>query len=164
MVEVVKAGLQDYEAVLEMAKVVWPHTYGKILTAEQLDFMFDMMYSREAYSEQLLLKNHQFLLAKQNGKFTGFASFELNYLAGTAKIHKLYVLPDTQGSGVGKILMSKIENIARTNNNNRITLNVNRFNPAVNFYFKSGFKKAGEEDINIGNGYLMEDYIMVKEL
>lgn len=25
-----------------------------------------------------------------------------------------------------------------------------------------GFEKVGEEDINIGNGYLMEDFIMQK--
>jgi GNAT superfamily N-acetyltransferase len=164
MIEVIRAGEEDYDTILSMAKIVWPHTYSKILSAEQLDFMFDMMYSKEAYKEQLLIKNHHFLIAKEGSNPVGFASYEVNYRTETAKIHKLYVLPQTQGSGVGKVLISKIESIAKKYGNNLITLNVNRYNPSVNFYLKSGFTKAGQEDISIGNGYLMEDYIMQKKL
>ena len=164
MIEVLKGGPEDYESVLSMARVIWPHTYSKILSAEQLDFMFEMMYSKNAYNEQLSLNNHHYLLAKEDNKFVGFASYEINYRPDTTKIHKLYVMPNTQGKGVGNVLVSKIEDGAREHGNNVVTLNVNRYNPSVNFYLKTGFTKAGEEDINIGNGYLMEDYIMRKEI
>lgn len=164
MIEVVKAQLEDYTAICNMAKIVWPHTYSTILSGEQLEYMFDMMYSKKAYEEQLLIKNHHFLMAVQGGNYIGFGSYEINYKSYCTKIHKLYVLPQIQGNGVGNILLSKIENIARSNGNTLLTLNVNRFNPAVNFYLKTGFIKAGQEDISIGNGYLMEDYIMEKEL
>jgi hypothetical protein len=39
-------------------------------------------------------------------------------------------------------------------------LNVNRFNPSVEFYKHLGFKVVAEEDIDIGRDYFMEDYIM----
>ena len=162
--EIIKAGEEDYSTVHSLAEIIWPHTYSKILSAEQLDFMFDMMYSRNAYTEQLLLKNHHFLLAKDDTGYLGFASFELNYRPGTTKIHKLYVLPQIQRGGTGKALLSAIEKAAVTHGNRTITLNVNRFNPAVNFYIKTGFTNTGQEDIHIGNGYLMEDYIMQKEV
>lgn len=164
MIEVIKGGTEDYDVIRSLAEVVWPHTYSKILSEEQLDYMFDMMYSQNAYNEQLSLKNHHYLLAKDEGRFLGFASYEINCRPGTTKIHKLYVLPETQGKGIGNILVSKIENIARNHGNNLIILNVNRYNPAVDFYLRAGFVKAGQEDINIGNGYLMEDYIMQKHI
>ena len=162
--DIIKAREEDNDIIRSLAEVIWPHTYSKILSAEQLDFMFDMMYSKQAFSEQLLLKNHHFLLAKNDGKYVGFASFELNCRPGVTKIHKLYVLPQTQMGGVGKALVNALQKTAVAHSNRTITLNVNRFNPAVKFYIKTGFTNMGQEDIHIGHGYLMEDYIMQKEL
>lgn len=164
MIEVRKASSEDYNIIRELADRTWYPTYLSILSQEQLDYMLEMMYSPAAYTEQLSIKNHHFLLASEEGTFLGFASYELNYHSETAKIHKLYVVPEAQGKGVGQKLLSVIENEALKNTNDKIVLNVNRFNKAVNFYQKAGFEKAGEEDINIGNGYLMEDFIMRKEI
>jgi GNAT superfamily N-acetyltransferase len=122
------------------------------------------MYSLDAITEQMAIKGHHFLLAAEGGEYLGFASYEVNYKYEVTKIHKLYVLPQTQGKGVGKTLVTVIENAAKAHSNDKLLLNVNRYNPAVNFYLKTGFVKVGEEDINIGNGYLMEDYIMQKQL
>ncbi|WP_294819316.1 GNAT family N-acetyltransferase [uncultured Flavobacterium sp.] len=164
MIEIRKASAEDYVTIRELADRTWYPTYGAILSQEQLDFMIDMMYSQAAFTEQLSIKNHHFLLAAENGVPMGFASYELNYLSQTAKVHKLYVVPEAQGKGVGQKLLSIIENEALKNGNDTIVLNVNRFNKAVHFYLKSGFEKTGEEDISIGNGYLMEDFIMTKGL
>jgi len=60
------------------------------------------------------------------------------------------------------LLIDAIENKAKANNDQSISLNVNRFNLASLFYQKQGFQIVGEEDIAIGNGYLMEDYKMEK--
>lgn len=157
-----KAGLEDFDIIHDLALKTWYNTYDKILSAEQLTYMLDMMYSRAAITEQIAIKGHHFLLLSEDDKYLGFASYELNYLSGTTKLHKLYVLPETQGKGAGRLLMSKIEAAAASNNNEKVSLNVNRYNPAINFYLKNGYTKAGEEDINIGNGYLMEDFIMEK--
>lgn len=157
-----KAGLEDFDIIHDLALKTWYNTYDKILSAEQLTYMLDMMYSRAAITEQIAIKGHHFLLLSEDDKYFGFASYELNYLSGTTKLHKLYVLPETQGKGAGRLLMSKIEAAAASNNNEKVSLNVNRYNPAINFYLKNGYTKAGEEDINIGNGYLMEDFIMEK--
>ena len=73
-------------------------------------------------------------------------------------------MPQAQGKGIGALMLDKITGIALQNGNTIVQLNVNRYNKAVKFYEKAGFVKTGEEDINIGNGYLMEDYIMEKKL
>lgn len=164
MIEIRKASLEDYNVIRDLADRTWYHSYLSILSREQLDYMLEMMYSPASYTEQISIKNHHFLLASEDGVFLGFSSYELNYLSETTKIHKLYVLPEAQGKGVGQKLVSIIENEAAKNSNDKVVLNVNRYNKAIHFYQKAGFETTGEEDIAIGNGYLMEDFIMRKEI
>ena len=58
----------------------------------------------------------------------------------------------------------KLRNRAKSFKNDVLFLNVNRFNKAQYFYKKLGFEVAYEEDIEIGNGYLMEDFVMEKKI
>ena len=73
-------------------------------------------------------------------------------------------MPQTQGKGFGKILMDHIEQLALQNNNNYLSLNVNRFNKALHFYQKIGFEIIAEEDIALDFDYLMEDFVLQKPL
>lgn len=162
--EVRKATLEDYEIIHKIAMITWDATYKSILTQEQLEYMLDLMYSRRAVEEQIALKGHHFLIAEEDGIAVGFASYEVNYRVETTKLHKLYVLPETHGKGTGRTLINLIENAARLHTNDKLVLNVNRFNPAVHFYLKNGFENLGDDNVDIGNGYLMEDYLMQKHL
>lgn len=162
--EIRKATLQDYDIIHNIALITWDATYSKILTAEQMDYMLDMMYSRKAIEDQIAIKGHEFLIIEEDGVALGFASYEINYRPETTKLHKLYVLPQTHGKGAGRALLTIIENAARLHTNDKLVLNVNRFNPALSFYLKSGFENLGDDNIDIGNGYVMEDYLMQKQL
>jgi ribosomal protein S18 acetylase RimI-like enzyme len=73
-------------------------------------------------------------------------------------------LPETQGQGFGKKLMQFIEKKANAGLNIKLSLNVNRFNKAKDFYENQGFKIAFEEDVELDFGYLMEDFRMEKVL
>jgi GNAT superfamily N-acetyltransferase len=162
--EIRKASLEDYKTIFDIAVITWDAAYKTILSGAQLEYMMDMMYSPDSFTNQVAIEGHHFIIASVNGKDVGFASYELNYRYQTTKLHKLYVLPDAQGTGAGKALITVIENAAKSNSNDKVTLNVNRFNTAVHFYLKNGYTNAGEEDVDIGSGYLMEDYIMTKLL
>jgi diamine N-acetyltransferase len=165
MIKILEATFNDYSVIQQLAHQIWPHTFKDILSKEQIDYMLEMMYSIPSLTEQAEKKGHRFILAKQNSNYTGYASYELNYLGSDkTKIHKIYILPDEQGKGTGKLLMGKIEEMAINAGNKILTLNVNIFNPAIQFYINIGFKKVGEENIPIGKGFLMEDIIMEKEL
>lgn len=159
-----KASLSDYNIIHAIALPVWDATYKNILTPDQMEYMLNLMYSNEAITDQIAVKGHHFLIAEDAGEYLGFASYELNHLTETTKIHKLYVLPQAHGKGIGKALVTVVENAARKNNNDKIVLNVNKHNPAVHFYLKSGFTNMGDDIIDIGNGYVMDDYLMMKQL
>ena len=122
------------------------------------------MYSIEMLASQIS-NGHQFYILTENERDLGFIGIELNYLFdGKTKIHKIYVLPEFQGKGIGEKLIEKAIDISKRNKINVVLLNVNRFNKAIDFYIKKGFKIIKEENIDIGNGFLMEDYVMEKVL
>jgi ribosomal protein S18 acetylase RimI-like enzyme len=165
MIKISKAKSKDFETIQAIAKMTWPVAYNEILSKAQLDYMLDKMYSFETLSDDLNYKEHHFYMATENDTCLGFTSIEHNYLKKeVTRIHKLYILPNTQGKGIGKCLVDAIVNFALEQKSTSITLNVNRFNKAVAFYEKIGFDIIGEEDIEIGNGYLMEDYMMEKKI
>ena len=75
------------------------------------------------------------------------------------------MLPQQQHKGAGRLLLNFIIEEAKKSGAGFIELNVNRHNQsALNFYFKNDFITIKEEDIDIGSGYFMNDYVMQKKL
>lgn len=165
MTQILTATEKDFSIIRAIAFKTWPITFGSILSEEQIEYMLEMMYSIDALKEQVNEKKHCFLLFKSGDEYLGYASYELNYKGQSkTKIHKIYVLPEGQGKGVGRQLMDKVKDIAVKNSNHKLSLNVNRDNNAIQFYQNIGFTKVGEEDIEIGKGFVMEDAIMEKDI
>jgi GNAT superfamily N-acetyltransferase len=165
MITITKATSKDYKTIQEIVHKTYPETYGAILSKEQLDFMLNAFYSEVALKDNVVSKGHHFLLAKENELVLGFASYEHNYQNNDiTRIHKIYVLPQTQGKGVGNTLIAHIEELAIENHSADLSLNVNRFNKTCAFYHKKGFQIIEEVGIEIGHGYLMEGYVMEKML
>ncbi|PBJ16121.1 GNAT family N-acetyltransferase [Flavobacterium sp. ACN6] len=165
MIKITEASIEDIAKIQKIANITWPNTYGEILTAAQLDYMLDLIYSTEALSKQILNNEQLFYMVSDSESTIGFIGIEHNYKnEAITKIHKIYLLPETQGKGYGKIVFNSIEKLASENNSKELLLNVNRFNTALNFYKKLGFEIKETVDIEIGNGYLMEDYVMGKEI
>jgi ribosomal protein S18 acetylase RimI-like enzyme len=78
-----------------------------------------------------------------------------------AKLHKLYLLPSSQGKGVGKSLLLEVTKRAREAGQKSLVLNVNKYNEkAINFYIAMGFVTIRQEVNDIGQGYVMDDDVM----
>ncbi|MEL6140640.1 MAG: GNAT family N-acetyltransferase [Bacteroidota bacterium] len=153
------ASISDISTIQFIAEQTWPSAYGDILSKEQISYMLDMMYCPAAQLEQRD-KGHVFLLLLEDSEPMGFVSYQFDYQPGTTKIHKIYVLPITQGKGYGKALLVEVRKLAQAAGQARLRLDVNYRNKALGFYEYLGFEKVGRFDTDIGNGYLMEDYIM----
>ena len=156
----IQAKTSDIPVVIELTKIIWPVAYGEILSKVQLDYMIDKFYNETALIE-LMQKGHVFYLAQDNNdNYVGFVSYEINSEPSKTKIHKIYVLPETQGTGLGKQFFELVKQKAKENHQKAIFLNVNKYNKAIHFYTKLGFIKVKDEVIDIGEGYVMDDYVM----
>lgn len=158
------ATVNDIPAIRQLASDTWPNAYGHILPAEQIAYMLELFYSTETLQQQIVDQHVSFLLLEEDSKPVGFASFAKADDEKIYKLHKLYVSGKMQGTGAGKALLQAVITQCKAAGANLLRLNVNRYNKALHFYLKQGLVIAGQEDIDIGNGYFMNDFIMEKEL
>jgi ribosomal protein S18 acetylase RimI-like enzyme len=164
MIVLRQATAADLPTVSALAERIWPVTYSEYLSEQQLRYMLDQMYSQHELLSQMQ-QGYIFLMAAVDGADVGFAAFSLTDPAHQYyKLHKIYVLTSVRGKGVGKLLMNKVIDTVKRNGGKVLQLNVNRNNKAQDFYEKAGFKIKETVDINIGNGFFMNDYVMEKEL
>lgn len=165
MITIVEATANDFAIIKDLAYRIWPNTYGSILSEKQLAYMLNTFYSEATLKDNVQNKKHLFFLVKEYHQSVGFASYQHNYQnKEVTRLHKIYLLPDMQGKGIGKLLIDHIAAIAVQNKMNVLSLNVNRFNKAVVFYQKLGFEIKGKVDLVLDHTYLMEDYIMELQL
>lgn len=165
MAAIVITETRDIGLIRSLAERSFLPTYLPFISSEQVYYMFDNMYSTAALHAQMEQRGHRFFLAAYEGRPCGFASIELNCEEpGRTKLHKLYVLPEAQGKAIGFRLMQELEALAAASDQRWLFLNVNRYNQAIDFYKRQGYEIYLEEDIDIGNGYFMNDYRMQKSL
>ena len=157
------ADQDDIPTIGYLAHTIWPEVYGSISPAEQIQYMLAMMYSPDALEKQMGDQNHQFIIAEIEGRVVGFAAFG-KLKGATWKLHKLYVLPGMHGKGIGRALLDMVEEEVRTHEGAHLVLNVNKQNKAVRFYTSMGFEIEEEVVLDIGQGFVMDDYIMGKDV
>lgn len=160
MITIRKAKEQDIEIIRDIAAATWPSTYLDIIGQNQIDYMLDKMYNKGELLNQLM-EGHIFLIAEDNENQFGFAGYSVvNHEQRVYKLHKLYVLPSAHGKGVGKILINEVFNQVKDSGASALQLNVNKHNKAKDFYLKGGFTIKESVKIDIGEGYVMDDYVM----
>lgn len=151
--------------IQQLAYAIWPKTYGEILGNAQLDYMLNMMYHPSVIEQQIESKDQIYSILYLDNTPIGFTSIGPYQKEHQYKLHKIYLLHNIQGKGLGKKLLLDALRKAKDLKASNLVLNVNRYNqPAILFYEKMGFKQIETVDISIGNGYLMEDYVYQIEL
>ncbi len=155
------AFITDIPKIIEVAETTWKQTYAPIISQEQIEFMYERMYTPEAILQQMQ-DGHTFMMCLEENTILGFISYVIRE-DHILYISKLYVKPDNQGKSIGRLLLKETEKIARKNHLPFIELNVNRKNPAMYFYKKMGFELFEKTDIAYGPFWL-NDYILRKPL
>ena len=164
MIQIVPATTSHIKALQEVSALAWPEAFKDILSASQIAYMMEWMYSEASLREQMEEKNNHYFLVKAVEQNVGYMSIEHNCeKKEKTKIHKLYILPDQQKKGIGRMLIDFALERAREAGDGAIYLNVNKYNEnAISFYHRIGFFLAKEEVNDIGNGYVMDDYVFEK--
>ena len=160
MFKIEKATIKDIPLVRELCFKVWPQTYSGILSEGQINYMLEMMYSESSLKQQME-EGAEFIFVYEDSEPVGFASFE-EIEPSLFKLHKIYVLPSQQGKGTGKFVIDYILEEIKGRGASSLQLQVNRNNKAKGFYEKLGFTCIKEIKLDIGRGYVMDDYIMEK--
>ena len=124
--------------------------------------MLSEMYSNTELESQLQNPNYHYylILDEDNDSYEGFIGYEHNYEDKTTKLHRIYLIPESKGKGLGKLALQFLNEKVSENGNERIILNVNKHNAAKNFYESQGYRVYDEGVFDIGNGFVMDDFLM----
>lgn len=165
MLEIVCGRLRDAEVgpLIALAEKIWHAHYPGIISPEQIDYMLAQRY-KAPLIRQLMARGDLWLAARAGDELVGFAHGH-PLQEGDYKLDKLYVASDWQRHGIGGRLIEALARHAREHGAARLLLRVNRQNhAAIQAYIKHGFRVATLIVEDIGNGYIMDDYVMTKEI
>lgn len=157
----------DVERIQRLADRIWRACYPGIISLEQIDYMLGWMYSREKILAEMAGEQIRYLLLAPNADAEplGFAAFGPGETSNEVMLHKLYIDPDHQRCGFGSALLRTVLAQAEISGADRVSLRVNRHNTtAIRAYQKNGFAVTAEDRADIGNGFVMDDFILTRHL
>ena len=159
------AAREDAAAISALAREIWNAHYAAIISKAQIEYMLAQRYDPEIIRTELASGDAWWDKLLVNGRMTGFSSCFLTGNAGEIKLDKLYVHHDHQRHGYGGMLLDRVLGIARAHGCTTLILAVNKHNhTAIAAYRKYGFRIAESVVKDIGGGFVMDDYIMVKDV
>jgi ribosomal protein S18 acetylase RimI-like enzyme len=164
MVTFEKATTEDIPLIQELARKIWHQYYPGVISLEQINYMLPMMYSTPViYSE--LIAQVTYELVMHNQKSVGYLSYQYEENKSRIKLNKLYLLPEYHGQGIGQDMLIHIKEMSQQYNANQIYLTVNKNNKkAIKAYEKFGFILSESIINDIGDGHVMDDFIMTFDL
>jgi diamine N-acetyltransferase len=153
-----EAGESGIPEVAALAERIWNQHYPSIISRQQIDYMLSLMYSHESLREQIRVKNQLFYFVLTGDHTVGFIAIDRKD-KGEIFISKFYIDQEMAGQGIGT---AAFRELLQLHGPSRVTLTVNRQNvTAINFYFRNGFRIERVADFDIGNGFVMNDFVMV---
>ena len=164
-IEILPVTEEHLPALADLAGVIWRQHYPGIISHAQIDYMLGKMYALATLQEEMRVKGIQFVRLLVNERFVGFASFGPTDEPGVLKLHKCYLLPEVHGRGYGTLMLQHCEREARKLGARRFVLSVNKQNTkALAAYLRNGFKIAESVVTDFGAGFVMDDFVMAKDL
>ena len=159
----------DFEALARLGEAIWRAHYTRIIGSAQIDYMLAGRYAPEKLSLYLNADNRWLMLLRSDSptgsRAVGYCSYALTENHAEMKLEQLYLLPELHGKGLGRLMLRHVEEQARAQGRNILTLQTNKRNAAaIVFYRKAGFTVREEAVFDIGNGFVMDDYVMEKAL
>jgi diamine N-acetyltransferase len=156
---------EHLSALAELAGVIWRQHYPGIISHAQIEYMLAKMYSLETLREEMRNQGIRFVRLLVEERFVGFASYGPAAEPGVMKLHKCYLLPEMHGRGYGSLLLQDCEREVSKLGARRLFLAVNKHNTkAVAAYQRNGFCVTESVITDFGSGFVMDDYLMAKDL
>lgn len=153
----------DLDVVAALARDIWEEFYVPIIGRAQVDYMVPKFQSREAMRAQLS-SGYEYFMIRLDSRPVGYIAVEVKRAERELFLSKFYLHSSTRGTGLGRRAMGFVEEIAKLRDLTSIWLTVNKGNPSIQIYEKLGFAKERAIVMDIGNGFVMDDYVMRKML
>lgn len=150
--------------VEELAGEIWTEHYTPIIGRDQVEYMLDKYQSQKSISDQIQKEGYKYYLISEDKKNSGYIGYiSVQFREDELFLSKIYIKDNKRGKGFGRLAINYLQRLAKENNVSKISLTVNKNNiNSIKAYEKIGFENHGSVVQDIGNGFVMDDYKMVK--
>ena len=140
------------------AYITWHDTYDKLLPNGQVDYMIKKYQSFDAIKRDISENGYIYYAVMSESKVIAFSGVKPE--SDKLFISKIYVMPKYQRQGIAsKIFKNLVSDFGTKYNTFYLTVNKNN-EKAIQTYKSFGFEIINSVTTDIGNGYVMDDYIM----
>jgi diamine N-acetyltransferase len=155
----------DFAIVAHLGESIWRTHYATMISMAQIDYMLAGRFAPDNLRRYLDATDRWLDLLCSDGTPVGYCSYALTPSPEEIKLEQIYLLAEHRGRGLGAALLAHVETRARGLGAARLALQVNKGNHgSITFYRHAGFSVREAACFDIGNGFVMDDYVMEKDL
>jgi len=155
---------KDIAESARLALEIWNEHYTKIIGQAQVDYMIKNFQSTRTIAAQIA-SGYNYYLILHKGEAVGYLAVVPNSTKSSCQLSKLYLRKSLRGHGLGKESISFVEELCRKAKIGMLWLTVNKYNSeSIAWYERLGFTRAGEIVMDIGEGYIMDDFRFEKAI
>ena len=165
MAEIIKLEApEQLRANAELAAEIWREHFHGIISDEQIEYMLEKFQSFEAMTRQVSQEHYEYYGLFSGGEQLGYFAVADNQ-DGTLFLSKLYLKKQFRGRGLASEMFERIKGIGRERGLKSVWLTVNRHNDSsIAVYRHWGMKVIREQAADIGNGFVMDDYVFSADI
>lgn len=147
------------EILAGLAEEIWSEYFTPLIGSEQTRYMVENFQSPSAISQQIA-DGFRYFLVSLSAQPIGYMAVKPEKYTEKLFLSKFYLKADYRGCGYARRMSDYLKNLAFSQGLREIYLTVNRHNhTAINAYRALGYVQSGEQVKDIGNGFVMDDYI-----
>lgn len=150
----------DIPLLPELAGRIWRACYPGMIPEAQIEYMLGWMYAPDRIQEEMN-RGVTWELAERDNNTVGYLAWETDPSRGVLHLHKLYLAPEHHGLGWGQQMLHHAFEQARQSGARTVELGVNKRNErALKAYRRAGFEIVDSVCREIGQGWVMDDFIL----
>ncbi|MBQ3584321.1 MAG: GNAT family N-acetyltransferase [Lachnospiraceae bacterium] len=154
---------EQITALAFMADTVWHEWFQTLLSPEQIDYMVDKFQSIPALRKQIVKEGYEYFFLNVNGTNVGYIGIHIEPDTKKLFLSKIYILKPFRGKRYASEAFEFLEGMCQGYQLKSIYLTVNKYNEnSIQVYTKRGFQNIKSQVTDIGNGFVMDDYVMEK--
>ena len=145
---------EDRAALAALASEIWHEYWPALIGEAQTDYMVEQFQSLEAIER-----------AAEDGRTVGYTGGRVEPETNRFFISKIYLRAEERGHGFASQTIRFYEDLCRARGLAALYLTVNKHNDlGVRAYRGKGFETIDSVETDIGQGFIMDDFIMEKRI
>lgn len=158
---------EDQKQLARLADEIWHEYWPAIIGQAQTDYMVNRFQSLEAIKRDMECARYEYWLIRlrDSGELVGYTGGHEEPETNRYFISKIYLRKEHRGKGFARETIIHYEALAAKRGLFALYLTVNKHNvQGIRAYRGLGFLTIDAVETDIGDGFVMDDYIMEKEV